>query len=103
MLVYKLVKVNPTTLRFALLRAMTGSNVNTTKKTARCKKKSRQQLRHENRHGQRQAHSTAKPFCNQADANGSCQAQDWQQDRCQEGIFETIVDNSLDIHRMTCV
>jgi len=38
MLVYKLVKVNPTTLRFVLLRAMTGTNVNITKKQRVAKK-----------------------------------------------------------------
>lgn len=41
MLVYKLVKVNPTTLRFVLLRAMTGTNVNITKKNSALQKKNR--------------------------------------------------------------
>ena len=64
MLVYDLVKVNPTTRALPALRRRKASPARLQKKSdKRLKKKSRQQLSDENRHGQHHAHSTAKPSC----------------------------------------
>ena len=64
MLVYDLVKVNPTT---TLCRPSAVEKLRQPvfkkKSDKRLKKKSRQQLSDENRHGRHHAHSTAKPFC----------------------------------------
>ena len=65
-LVYELVKVNPTTYAVPALRLSEPSQALLQKtQTAALadKKKTGQQLRDENRHGQHHANSTAKPFC----------------------------------------
>ena len=66
-LVYDLVKVNPTTRALPALRQRTGSQAWLQKKSRQAaltaKKKSRQQLSSENRRGRHHADSTAKPFC----------------------------------------
>jgi len=65
-------------------------------------KKSLQQLSDENRHGRHHAHSTAKPFA-KWNVNRPDRAQGQQAIQCRkEGKFDTIVDKSLDIHRMIC-
>ena len=65
-LVYELVKINPTTRALPVLRLRKGSQAGPQKKPTSCfgwQKNSRQQLSDENRHGRHHAHSTAKPFC----------------------------------------
>jgi hypothetical protein len=67
------------------------------------KKKSSQQLSDENRHGQRHAHSTAKPFCKIEMSTGLARRHAGKAHAVKKmGGWETIVDKSLDIHRVTC-
>jgi hypothetical protein len=65
-LVYDLVKVNPTTRALPALATKESSAAFSCKKNRKrllYAKKSSQQLSNENRRGQRHADSTAKPFC----------------------------------------
>jgi hypothetical protein len=65
-LVYDLVKVNPTTRALPALATKESPAAFSCKKIASAfctQKKSSQQLSNENRRGQRHADSTAKPFC----------------------------------------
>ena len=73
-LVYDLIKVNPTTRALPALRLRESSPACHQKKSRRAavadKKKSSQQLSDENRDGQHPAHSTAKPFCKMQTSTG---------------------------------
>ena len=69
-LVYDLVKVNPTTA-LCLPSAVKKLRQSVFKKIdKRLIKKSRQQLSKENRHGRHHAHCTAKPFCKMETSTG---------------------------------
>ena len=66
-LVYELIKVNPTTRTLLAVRRQQHRQASRQKKAGKLlmlsKKKSSQQLSDENRHGRHHAHSTAKPLC----------------------------------------